>query len=184
MTDRTISGQLDHVQAYASGDLEITETVSGGVPAGLNYTVQADQLPPVMPGPSLVRDIFKDGAGAALTAECALIDLKEAIHPLACEDCGHVEEMSVGDVEHCLLEAQEAIKGLAPHQWGEWTSKLFQLLWESRDLFHKDWLEGLRQCPKKGWAGLTLLEMRAGMVMEAWETLHIALRGDVDADDD
>jgi hypothetical protein len=167
MTDRTISGQLPHTQAYVSGDLEVTETVSGGVPAGLNYMVQDGQ----------VRDIFKDGASEVLTAQMCLIDLLEAIAPPTCEECGHQEPMSVGAVEHYLLEIQEDIAALKPHQRGQWAVKLFKLLWESRDLFHSDWLEGLRQCPRKGWAGLALLEMRAGMVEEAWSTLRTALGG-------
>ena len=130
------------------------------------------------------RDIFKDGASDALTAQMSLIDLKEAIYPPACEECGHGEEMSVGSVEHCLMEVQKAVQAVEPHQQRQWVQKLYQLLWDAREMFHPDWVEGLQQCPKKGWAGLTLLEMRAGMVTEAWSTLRTALMGEPDGDDD
>jgi molybdenum cofactor biosynthesis enzyme MoaA len=159
----TVSGQLPHTQAYARGELTVTDTVSGRrLPSTRLYHT---------------RDIFKDGPGDALTAQLSLIDLAEAIHPLACEDCGHVEPMSVGDVEHCLLQAQDAIRKVEPHQRDQWVQKLFQLLWDSRDEFHKDWLEGLRQCPKKGWAGQVLLTMRASLAGTAWNTLRTALGG-------
>ena len=149
-----VSGQLHLTQAYARGELTVTGTVSGS------------------------RDIFKDGPSDALTAQMALIDLKEAIYPPACEDCGHVEPMSVGDVEHCLLEVQKAVQAVEPHQQRQWVQKLYQLLWEARDEFHKDWVDGLCQCPKKGWAGEVLTQMRADMVTEAWSTLRLALRSD------
>ena len=44
-------------------------------------------------------------------------------------------------------------------------------------MFHSDWLEGLRQCPKKGWAGEVLTLMRENKISLAWGALHLALRG-------
>ena len=146
--EEVVSDQLHLTQAYASGELS---------PGG---------------------DILKDGASDVLTAQMALIDLKEAIHPPRCEECGHGEEMSLGDVEHCLLQAQDAIRSLGRQQWDQRVQELFTLLWDSRNEFGTDWVLGLRQCPQKGWAGLALLEMRDGRVKEAWGTLHTALRGE------
>ena len=83
----------------------------------------------------------------------------------------------MGDVEHCLLEAQKAVQAVEPHHRRQWVQKLYQLLWESQEEFHSDWVEGLCQCPKKGWAGLTLTQMRKGLAGTAWRTLHKALRG-------
>ena len=146
---------------------KMIETVSGNPLYGLIEQCLTSEAP---------RDIFKDGPGDVLTAQLALIDLKEAIHPPACEECGHEEEMSLGNVERCLVEAQEAIQAVEPHQQGQWIQKLYQLLWDSLEEFHNDWVDGLRQCPQKGWAGQALTQMRAGRVMEAWSALHLALR--------
>ena len=126
------------------------------------------------------RDIFKDGPGDVLTAQLSLIDLKEAIYPPPCPECQcqcH-ETILLGDVEHCLLEVQKAIQALEPYQRSRWFEKLYQLLWEAREMFHSDWVEGLMQCPKKGWAGEVLAEMKAGRWQEAWRTLRKALRGE------
>lgn len=130
-----------------------------------------------------VRDIFKDGASPALEAQWSLVALREAIYPPSCEECGHEEQMLLGDVEKCLLEAQDAIQQVEPGHRHQWVQKLFLLLWDSREEFHPDWVEGLKSCPKKGWAGEMLGYIHREQIIDAWCTLLKALRGEADDSD-
>jgi hypothetical protein len=72
------------------------------------------------------KDIFKDGASLELEARMALVDLREALSPEPCGECGHQYVMDLEAVESRLGAARKAV-GALPE--GIFRKKL------SRDLF-------------------------------------------------
>jgi hypothetical protein len=173
---------------------ELLEVGSGNpTPGAISGLLPANASPPTEPVVSGVvslgnpfgtaRDILKDGPGDELGAQLSLMDLDEAIHPPRCWECGHTEEMFLGNVEHCLEQARDAIRQVEADHRHQWQEKLFLLLWDAKDLFHSDWVEGLRQAPQKekSWAGEALGYMKRGRILDAWCTvIHTMRKGQAD----
>lgn len=131
------------------------------------------------------RDILKVGPSAELRAQMALGDLRDAIHPPACPECGHRPGRILGQVEDALREIRKDLAELGGAAYrASMVRKTVLLLHNHLERLPVDWADSLTEDKRLEWAGTILGLLRKDLLGEAQEVLHRALGAAEDAGTD